>query len=320
MVQPQALTQPVSFASEDLAEGGGPPVQQNLTIQSALFVDWDYGGKAPMITALKLDLANDAGQVNVQYYSVGDPQRIRHANGGRTLTAPPTKTSNFGILMAALGNAGFPQSILAAGDITALNGLYAYWDAATVSRAGLPGGDGGARQMVVAVPTQIFRLPGQQAAAVAAPAAPAAPAPAPPMAGGLAPAAAPAPAPAVNSAPLPAPAPVSAPLPAPAPAPAAAPSVVTSDVGSTLVALCASMPAPTFLQAGTHDGGLPVLRVSARRQGFPRRLHLHPGMRPVPARVRVPGGTASRWSAPARGNRRTPALATPTTTPRRACS
>ena len=185
MVQPQAT---VSFFIDDLVEGGGPPIQQNLRIQSSAFVDFDYNGAAPMGTALLLKLLTDAGQVVDQHYSCGPKQRVQHTPDGRFLTAPPSKTSNFGILMAAMANAGVPKATLSAGDISALTGLYAYWDGQTVTRTGLPG-ENAQRNTVVAVPTLIHELPGQapQAVAPTAPAAPpmptpaAAPAPAPPM-------------------------------------------------------------------------------------------------------------------------------------------
>ena len=67
------MTSPISFFVDDLVEGGGPPIQQNLRIQSALFVDFNYGGRSPMVTALKLDLITDAASVVTQHYSCGDP-------------------------------------------------------------------------------------------------------------------------------------------------------------------------------------------------------------------------------------------------------
>ena len=245
-----AMQQPgqvVSFFVDDLAEGGGPPVQMNLRIQNAIFTDFNYGGRSPMVTALKLDLVTDTGTVLQQHYACGDPSRIGHTPDGKRLTAQPTKNSNFGILMTALSNAGFPAHLLQGGDITVLNGLYAYWDGQTVNRAGLPGRDGQASSAsVVAVPTMIHQLPGQQPQAPGAPAAPGTGAPAaPPMApgapapgapaapaqappAGAPPAGAPQPAPAVNPAPMaanPAPAPAPGPAPAPAPAPAADPNM-----------------------------------------------------------------------------------------------
>ena len=210
----------VSFFVDDLAEGGGPPVQQNLRIQTARFVDFNYGGMSPMVTALQLILMTDAGTVITQHYSCGPKERVNHTQDGRRLTAPPAKTSNFGVLMQGVATAGFPQTLLQAGDIACLDGLYAYWDGVTIPRQGLNRPDGSAqRDTIVAVPTKIHQLPGQAggAAAPAAPSMPGAPA-APGMP------AAPAPGmPAPGAPAAPAGAPVGIPG-APAPAPAAAPA------------------------------------------------------------------------------------------------
>ena len=258
------MTQQISFFTDDLAEGGGPPILQNLRVQSALFVDFNYNGASPMVTALKLDLLTDAGNLVTQHYSCGDPARIGHSQDGRRLTAPPTKTSNFGILMTALTNAKFPDEYLRAGDITVLNGLYAYWDGQTTDRTGLTRPDGSAQQSsVVAVPTIIHQLPGAASAAPAAPAAPAMVAPAPaqaPAAPMPAPAQAPmagmpptAPAPAQAPAPMPAPAqapaaPMPAPMPPTAPAPAQTPAPMPAPAQAP-----APMPAPAPAAMSIED-------------------------------------------------------------------
>ena len=230
------MTQQISFFTDDLAEGGGPPILQNLRVQSALFVDFNYNGASPMVTALKLDLLTDAGNLITQHYSCGDPARIGHSQDGRRLTAPPTKTSNFGILMTALTNAKFPDEYLRAGDITVLNGLYAYWDGQTTDRTGLTRPDGSAQQSsVVAVPTIIHQLPGAASPAPAAPAAPAMGAPAPAQAP-AAPMPAPAQAPMAGMPPT-APAPAQAPAPMPAPMPNRSRSSASS---GTYASSCAS--------------------------------------------------------------------------------
>ena len=167
-------TQPVSFFADDMAEGGGLPIGQNYVMQGARFVSWDYNGQRAAVNALKLDLLADDGQLRTQYYSVGDPARIGFTPDGRKLTAAPTKSSNFGILMAALSNAGFPQALLQQGDIQVVVGTHAYFDGQKVQRTG---GTIGTQEQIVPVPTVIHRLPGQ--AGVAAPGAPAAPGMAP---------------------------------------------------------------------------------------------------------------------------------------------
>ena len=253
------MTQQISFFTDDLAEGGGPPILQNLRVQSALFVDFNYNGASPMVTALKLDLLTDAGSLVTQHYSCGDPARIGHSPDGRRLTAAPTKTSNFGILMTALTNAKFPDEYLRAGDITVLNGLYAYWDGQTTDRTGLTRPDGSAQQSsVVAVPTLIHELPGAAPPAPAAPAAPAmgapqAPAPMPPQAQAPAPAPMPAQAP-MGGMPPPVPMPTPAQAPAPMPPQAQAPTPMPTPAQAP-----APMPAPAPVAMSIEDAFVELL-------------------------------------------------------------
>ena len=230
----------VSLFYDDLAEGGGPPVGLNLTIQSAVFTDFNYGGASPMVSALKLNLLTDEGQVHEQHYSLGPKERVNHTADGKRLTGQPSKTSNFGVLMKGMSDAGLGREFFASGDIMVLNGLYAYWDGVTIPRTGLPGVEG-TRQTVVSVPTKIHRMPGQLAAAPVAPTAPAMTAgsatPPPPPPTGGAPAAT---APPVGMAPPPSP----APAPATAPPPAAvAPAAQEMDATPYLTELLGLLPA-----------------------------------------------------------------------------
>ena len=158
----------VSLSLDDMVEGGGPPIQQNLVIKEAAFGYFDYGGKAPQVTAVKVVFVTDSGEeLSPQHYSVGDPSRFQPSGDGQHLVAVGgatgvSKTSNFGILLVELANVGFPVDRLTQEGIKLLNGLYAYWDGKTPpSRMGLTGGAGGdrGRQPVVCVPTVLHNLP-----------------------------------------------------------------------------------------------------------------------------------------------------------------
>ena len=149
---------------ESFVEGGGPPVQQNLTIKEARFCHFDYDGKVAQKTvALRLILDTDDGTTHIQHYSVGDTQRWSPSQDGRAVQAigaakAGNKNSNFGILMTALVNAGFPKQMLGR-DIGALDGVYAYWDGMPAPKR--PGLTGQRENAIVLVPTKILRLPGQ---------------------------------------------------------------------------------------------------------------------------------------------------------------
>lgn len=206
--------QGVMLNPESLVQGGGPPVQQNLLIEEARFVYFDYDGKANKTFAARLKLKGDDGTQYVQHYSVGDPARWMPSEDGRqAIPLGTTKgindNSNFGILLKEFANAGYPRERMSS-DIGTWDGSYAYWDGVPApKRTGLasaPAADGQAqREAIVLVPTKFHSFGGGVAAAPvgavppgappapsvpaappapAAPAAPAAPPAATPAAGG----------------------------------------------------------------------------------------------------------------------------------------
>lgn len=151
----------VSLKPTDAVEGGGAPIQLNLTVKTARFVVWDYDGKAPPSVATRLLLVDDHDHEYTQYYSAGSPERLTPTPDGHHLKSLKgqegfNKSTNTFLLFKAIVDAGFPLNKLAA-DITVLEGLYAYWDALVVEkRAGLAGSKEG---QVITVPTKILRLP-----------------------------------------------------------------------------------------------------------------------------------------------------------------
>lgn len=170
MVTQQQPVQPgqqgASMNPETFSEGGGPPVQKNLRIISASYEYFDYEGKANRTMAAKLDLVDDAGQSYTQRYSVGDPTRWSPSPDGKFAIpmvqgAVITKQCNFGILLAALVNAGFPKEQLGA-DISVLNGLYAYWDGVPEpeGRNAMRAPDQQQRVRIILVPFQILQANG----------------------------------------------------------------------------------------------------------------------------------------------------------------
>ena len=177
---------PASFDPDTMVEGGGAPIQVDLTIKEASIVYYDYGGKAPQTVASRFVFLNDQGEtLNPQFYSIGDPTRVMpSADGSQVMllggAAGISKSSNHGILMKAMLDAGFPQALLQTGNIKVTEGLYAYWDGVTPpTRAGLATNSGQQqrRESVVSVPTVIHRLPGapNTGPVVVAPVAPVAP-------------------------------------------------------------------------------------------------------------------------------------------------
>jgi len=253
--QPQATQQGVaaSMAPDDMVEGGGPPVQQNLTVKEATIDYYDYNGKAPQTVALKLVFVDDNGQtLSPQHYSIGDPTRFMPSVDKKkvmllTGATGISKNSNHGILMTALANCQFPVDRLKDGDISVMEGLYAYWDGQVEPpRPGLSRTQQQQnRQNMILVPTQIHRFPWQAQAVGAPVAAPTAAAPAAPTMPGapIAPAVPVAAVAAVAAVPVAPVAPVAPPVPA-APVPVApvapiapVPPVNGVDLGGTAMGL-----------------------------------------------------------------------------------
>ena len=150
MNQPTPSPTGVSLNIKDLLRGGGGPDDGNYAIQESEFTKFDYRGRGPLTTTLMLRLQNDYGRAFEQHYSVGDAGRYGF-HGKGLLTVPPNR-SNFGILMTALGNAGFPQEKLTTGDIGMLPGLYARWENVSLARSG--------ETRSILVPMVIHHLPG----------------------------------------------------------------------------------------------------------------------------------------------------------------
>ena len=164
--------EPVSIRPSEMVEGGAVPVDQNLTVKEARFVLFDYQGKAPKTTAVRLTLVSDKGMENEQHDSASDPARFIPSEDGKSIIPVGTavainKSSNFHVLMDALVNAGFPENKLGS-DISVLDGLYAYWiGIPEPTRSGLVRT---AEQMargpkILSVPSKINSLPWEKKAA-----------------------------------------------------------------------------------------------------------------------------------------------------------
>ena len=59
--QPPVGATPASFDPDTMVEGGGAPIQMNLTIKEASIVYYDYNGKAPQTVASRFVYVTDSG-------------------------------------------------------------------------------------------------------------------------------------------------------------------------------------------------------------------------------------------------------------------
>lgn len=162
----------ISLRPSEMVEGGAVPVDQNLTWTKCRFEIFDYQGKAEKpTTAAHISFQTESGDMNEQFYSVGSPDRFIPSKDGKTLVAVGTanalsKSSNFYLLMNALINAGYDESLIS-NDISTLDGLVAYHiGMPEPKRSGMAprvGADGQpAREKIISVPSQIVTMPGEK--------------------------------------------------------------------------------------------------------------------------------------------------------------
>lgn len=119
----------ISLNPENFPEGGGLLDDADVTVESASFVMYDYGGKSPVeVPALKLVLVAGAEDKHDSYWSCGSKDDWQPENGGKGLkpigkATSITLSSNCGVFLRELVAAGFPTDKLDAGDITILEGM-----------------------------------------------------------------------------------------------------------------------------------------------------------------------------------------------------
>jgi hypothetical protein len=117
-----------SFRLENFAGGGALP-EGKYKCKECRFVLWDYDGKAPQTTALRIvAVSNDAAaQEFTQHWSVGDPQKVLPTQDGKGIAVLSGKNtigkgSNFFIFFESLINAGLPEDALE-NDFSVLDGM-----------------------------------------------------------------------------------------------------------------------------------------------------------------------------------------------------
>jgi len=183
MVSPN--TQAASMNPESFSEGGAiHPINKNATITEARFMAHQFTNKEGALVGNRgffafFKLKDDEGQDYDEYYSVGNVDRWMSPDGRTAVPVGHTsgfnKGSNFGIFMAELINAGYPQPQLTE-DITKLVGLKALWHTVPTKQAEFAGAQAPAqpgqqqRDRVIAVPRTVYmdaQVPGATSVAQA---------------------------------------------------------------------------------------------------------------------------------------------------------
>lgn len=190
------------FQPKNMVEGGGLLDDVDAVIKEMRVVNWDYNGKVPVpVPALKATLEIDGVDGgHEQYWSMGKGTDWQPSEDGFSVVAVGkatgiTRSSNAGILIESMVNAGFPENKVT-DDVRCFEGLKAHWTRVSApKRAGsapkAPRADGRVFEDTILTVGSILSLPGEKkkatappkaAAGSSAPKTTAAPAPAAPVA------------------------------------------------------------------------------------------------------------------------------------------
>lgn len=115
MPKPKQQQEGVSWLPDDQEAGGGLITDVDVDFKSVTCEEWDYNGKADPIPALHITMVGEDGEEHEQYISCGNLEKIVPSDDGTTFVPAEGSssrgipaTSNGGIFMRSLGDAGFP--------------------------------------------------------------------------------------------------------------------------------------------------------------------------------------------------------------------
>jgi len=98
-----------SLRPKDQVEGGGLLDNVDATWKEVEFTTWDYAGtRKEAVTALRIAMDIDDGEDAEQYWSCGGTL-VPSKDGKKLVGGAVNKTSNFGILINSLVEAGYPE-------------------------------------------------------------------------------------------------------------------------------------------------------------------------------------------------------------------
>lgn len=167
------MSNAMSLNPETFLEGGGLVDDVDVIIKDSKFTMWDYNGKiANPAPALCLTMEVEEEEVQ-QYYSMGSSKDWLPSEDGTQLFSVGTatairKTSNGGIFLTSLIDAGFPVEDLG-DDISVLNGLQAHMIRVPApKRSGLKQGEKKYEQTILVV-SEIISMPGEKKKPAGAP-------------------------------------------------------------------------------------------------------------------------------------------------------
>lgn len=153
-----------SFNYNDMADSTGLLDNANVRITQSNFEMFDYGGKANPTPALHWAIETlEDGETVAQYWPVGKATDWVPSEDGKTLESigsaiKVSKTTNCGMLVKSLMDAGYPMENLGAGDFSVIEGMECHVDRISSYRRGLEN----TKDKTVLIVTKILAMPGEE--------------------------------------------------------------------------------------------------------------------------------------------------------------
>lgn len=172
----------VSLRLSNFTVGGGLVDDIDVTITRARF-GYGYGqeGQYGELVTFQIDMVDGEGAEHKGYYSVGNgfvpSETGDEAGNGKFLVPVGEKTqpaggSNFNLWLNSLINAGFPEDLLDAGDVSAIDGVKVHVNRVPAPKRNnlpkRPGAKEGQTETVLLI-TSILAMPGEAAPVKAGP-------------------------------------------------------------------------------------------------------------------------------------------------------
>lgn len=171
--QQQAPPKPQRISmNPDTFTAGGLINDIDITITDAQTTTWDMNGAVdPSTPFLAVEMTDPNGTAHVQYYSAGKPEDWQPEDSGEGFVSESGKTgingtTNLGMFLASLVEAGFPKEMLDDGNLKCVIGTQAHVVQKVLERQGLiRTGKNASRPNQVLLVSKINALPGAGASA-----------------------------------------------------------------------------------------------------------------------------------------------------------
>lgn len=143
----------------------------DVEITDAITCEYDYNGAAPLGPALAVEFTDHNGTASIQYYSAGKAEDFSPDDAGEGFLSVSGKTgvnnsTNLGKFLASMVEAGFPDDMLAEGNLKVIVGTKCHVNQVVQERKGLiRTGKNADRPSTALLVSKIHSLPGAKATA-----------------------------------------------------------------------------------------------------------------------------------------------------------